>query len=578
MKMSHRLKSILVLLAGIAIIVLTWVGLGVYYPDSNEWMYLPDKIYRTLKTLMGADPVSGKLADDSLPWQLTLAKIAVTVGLLAGMYKIAEALFYEYYTQLRLLFKKQPVLVIGIGNKGLALLDDLKTNHDTTGVALEISNTHRNTNTVRRQGHLLFNGDATHPPALIEAGIAKARYVICFLDNEQATINVTRALHNLVQAKPDRYRLQCFLHVNNARVVTMLQQSDYFQEERESGLDLRFFNHHQMIARHFFAQLPVEYTAELADPASRFRLVFLGAGDTMKALLVHALQVLHTLNSASPEIVICAPDAGKLEKTFHSEYSGARQVAKLTFEEYDGSYEAILKDHLQDLTPDIVPLLITAFEEDSVNLKWSLEILRATPLSKFKIFALNYHNEGLNALFRPKHNQLSRLSFFGSIESICQIEFITRQLQDTQARAIHEDYLQQLTGHSASESAAFKTGWDDLLEEAKEASRMQADHIPYKLAMTGQLGSQQDASEHVAFNPEQVELLAKVEHERWSANRYLNGWRFGEQRDDVRRQHPSLVDWEHLPEPEKQKDRDVILRIPAILMRAREMRTAAGKQ
>ena len=56
-----------------------------------------------------------------------------------------------------------------------------------------------------------------------------------------------------------------------------------------------------------------------------------------------------------------------------------------------------------------------------------------------------------------------------------------------------------------------------------------------------------------------------VEHRRWMAHRYLNGWSFGERRDDRHKLHPSLITWEALSETEKQKDRDTILRLPVLL-------------
>lgn len=56
-----------------------------------------------------------------------------------------------------------------------------------------------------------------------------------------------------------------------------------------------------------------------------------------------------------------------------------------------------------------------------------------------------------------------------------------------------------------------------------------------------------------------------AEHARWAAHRYLNGWQYGEVRDDARKLHPSLVGWEYLGEDEKQKDRNTVLRLPQIL-------------
>ena len=571
MELSHRTKSILVLVGGLAVIVLTWTGLGQHYPQINEWLYLPEKLYRTLRTLMGADPVSSSLPPENLPWQLTFVKIVVTLALLAGMVRIAQKLFVDYYTQFRLLFRRNQVLVMGINHKGKALLNDLSQSHHMTGVAIELDGDHSHARALRRAGHLVFFGDGTQSMVLQDAGIRTARYMICFLNNEQTTINVVRALHQITEKNPGKYQVRCFLHIANARVSAMLQQSDYFEDEKQNGIDLRFFNHHQMIARQFFARFPYEYAEALAHEDTVFRLVIFGTGETAKSLLVQALQVLHTANPASPEIIVCSAGAAMAGRQLAAEYPGASMVSSVKYVEFDGAYDQILNEFVIDPPDHVIPIVIMAFEQDSANLKMSLEMLHATPVSSFRVFALNYHNDGLNALLRAKQNRLNRLRFFGSLESVCQVELITQERLDTVARAIHEDYLQQLAPNEGalSESAAYKQSWDALNEQAKDANRAQADHIPYKLAMCGKL-AQTDVPaagtpQPLAFSAQEVERLAQVEHARWVAQRYLAGWRYGVHRDDLRRWHPSLVEWGMLPEPEKQKDRDVILRIPRLL-------------
>lgn len=568
MKLSRQTKSILILIGAVIVIALTWSGLGEHYPRINEWLYLPERLYRTLRTLMGSDPVASSLPPADLPWQLTFVKIAVTVALLAGMYRIAKRLFVEYYTQFRMLFRRNHVLVVGINHKGKALLNDLKKSHDMTGVAVEINADHSNAGVLRRDGHLVFYGDGTESAVLRDAGIRKARFMICFLDEEQTTINLVRALHQITDKHPGRYRVRCFLHIGNARISSMLQQSDYFEDEKEKGIDLRFFNHHQMVARQFFSMFPYTYADALRNPATVFRLIIFGTGETAKALLIQALQVMHTGNQASPEIIVCGSQAALAGRQIEAEYPGAGFVASITYVEFDGSYDHVLNEFVIEPPENVVPVVIAAFDDDTTNLKLALEMLHASPAASFRIYALNYHNDGLNALLRSKQTRLNRLSFFGSLESICQVELITQERLDTVARAIHEDYLQQLVPQSGvvSESDAYKQSWDALNEHAKDANRAQADHIPYKLAICGKLTMPDEKTatdqEEISFTAQEVERLAQIEHTRWMAQRYLAGWRYGAHRDDLRRLHPSMEAWDILPESEKQKDRDVIVRIP----------------
>ena len=54
---------------------------------------------------------------------------------------------------------------------------------------------------------------------------------------------------------------------------------------------------------------------------------------------------------------------------------------------------------------------------------------------------------------------------------------------------------------------------------------------------------------------ELAEILARNIHDLWAQERIAEGWNFGLQRDDARKEHPNLVPYEDLPEPEKNYDR-----------------------
>jgi class 3 adenylate cyclase len=55
------------------------------------------------------------------------------------------------------------------------------------------------------------------------------------------------------------------------------------------------------------------------------------------------------------------------------------------------------------------------------------------------------------------------------------------------------------------------------------------------------------------------EQLARNTHENWSRQRLLDGWRYGPERNDQRKEHPGLVPYDELSESEKQYDRNTAL-------------------
>lgn len=53
-----------------------------------------------------------------------------------------------------------------------------------------------------------------------------------------------------------------------------------------------------------------------------------------------------------------------------------------------------------------------------------------------------------------------------------------------------------------------------------------------------------------------TEQMARNVHEVWAETRIKQGWRYGAERNDERREHPCLVPYDELPESEREYDRN----------------------
>ncbi len=56
-----------------------------------------------------------------------------------------------------------------------------------------------------------------------------------------------------------------------------------------------------------------------------------------------------------------------------------------------------------------------------------------------------------------------------------------------------------------------------------------------------------------------IEKLAENTHDIWAQQRYKDGWKLGDVRNDTQKTHPCLVAYEQLPEAEKEYDRATVL-------------------
>ena len=64
-----------------------------------------------------------------------------------------------------------------------------------------------------------------------------------------------------------------------------------------------------------------------------------------------------------------------------------------------------------------------------------------------------------------------------------------------------------------------------------------------------------------------VEKMSKNVHEVWAETRIIQGWVYGEQRDDEKKTHPCLIPYEELPEEEKEYDRNTSIGTLKLIMK-----------
>lgn len=135
---------------------------------------------------------------------------------------------------------------------------------------------------------------------------------------------------------------------------------------------------------------------------------------------------------------------------------------------------------------------------------------------------------------------------------------------DALARAVHESYC-RIGGWSAGR-------WEDLPEEMRISNRRVISHIPAKLATLGfnlepWLAMADDERPWPPALRPGVSLfrddadrtqIAILEHERWMADRRLNGWRQGPARNNTRKIHTDFVPFEELSEKVKSYDYRVV--------------------
>jgi hypothetical protein len=170
----------------------------------------------------------------------------------------------------------------------------------------------------------------------------------------------------------------------------------------------------------------------------------------------------------------------------------------------------------------------------------------------------------------PAESGLDALIPFGDLESILAASEFLSNAPDAPARAFVEAYRASLTPEQRDNPANRSARpWDELDETYRQNARDAVAHIPAKLASAGvdpgrwrwvtgvpRLG----VSDRLFADHAQLEALAELEHERWNAQRRMDGWRWADlpSKNEARRLHQSLVKYAELSDDVKEYDRVMV--------------------
>ena len=178
----------------------------------------------------------------------------------------------------------------------------------------------------------------------------------------------------------------------------------------------------------------------------------------------------------------------------------------------------------------------------------------------------------------PPENQLNLHVDGLEFLSLVQQMNLQGELLEKLAEAAHEVFCEGLIAwgyqYGPDTDEAKKTHREllpfaELSEDIKESNRNNVRDIPNKLTMVGYVMVPARSNEPpFDFPGSDLELLARLEHERWMREKLEAGWSHAAVTDKAAKLHQALVDWEQLPESEKEKDREMVRGIPRILAKA----------
>lgn len=525
------------------------------YPSSWDILYLDIQLF----------VLQSGAVEPPMGWDLNVARFLAPFVTVYTAFCALALVFSEQLRSLRLQFVRNHVVVCGLGEKGLLLAKGFLESGEQV-VLVEQDERNGMVEQCRERGaaKILF-GRANDPALLERAGVERARYVVAVSGSDDVNAEVALLARQMIAGRRSQ-ALTCLVHIADVHLFYSIREKTLASPEA-GRFRLEFFNIYDSAARRLLNAYPLFSETSVAA-ASEPHLLLVGSGLIVESIVVHAGNAWRRRAHAKGKrlrITVFGRDAESRIALWQLRYAylartcefSAQTIGSEGWEFHEAQF------------PSDVTMTFVCPEEDSTGLCAALAIQRKFGRARVPIVLCAKEEGSLTRLLsEDAQSDMRGIRVFGLFGRTCDPDLLPGGVHETLARQWHEEYRREKAalGQTAAGNPAL-VPWDQLDEEFRESSRLAADHISVKLEAVGcTIGPLMDwDAESFAFRTEEVEQMARLEHERWMNERLLAGWTYGATRDDAAKRNPNLVPWDQLAEEEKQHNRASIKKLPGFL-------------
>jgi hypothetical protein len=563
-------------LSALAALILGYIGITEYLK------HLPDQPHRTPADILYLTfrlfTLDGDWIVGQKNWPLMVAKFLAPAVTAYTAALTVLAVFRRQIQQLRVrLLWRNHVIICGLGRKGMQLLREFRRRGDRV-VAIECNEGNDDIPTARTFGAVVLVGDAADELMLRRAGINKAGRVLCVCGedgvNVESAVRAFEQIDNTIPANASSGTLSCRVHLVDGKLCELFKQHTLFARH-DDRFEAVVFNTYANAARLLWNNNPLDRVRIGPDDARVPHLVVLGFGPMGQSVLLAAAKVGHYANGRKLAVTVAAADLESQRRHFIAQYPQLERVIDVHWMAQDVE-DPQPRTRLEELASDEswITTVAVCLDERDRNLPVALNLPRVVHRRNIPVHVWLSERTGLASLLEGDRRSAAvgrNINPFGEVEKVCSLELVLREKLDQLAKMVHQSYINKRTREGAKpQSDPALVPWGQLGEGLKESNRQQADHIAVKLRAIGCGMIPADSSANRperTINASELEVLAKMEHARWNADRFLAGWTLGD-KNTAELKTPYLVSWEELSEEIRDYDREPVRNLPAL---AREM-------
>jgi len=537
--------------------ILGTIGFYQFYSDSDQGISWFTSFYLSLQLfVLNSGGVMGKV-----PIFLEIARFMAPAVTASGIFLAIWEPFYRNYLLYRMRFWKNHIVVCGLSKKAELLIDDfiLQEKGKIQIVLIDPNENHRSLSNLKKKGVIVLLGNGTDEEELLKANLLHAKYLLALTQDEKTNIQIAQRATRLYNQYPEKILpdtvLQVILHIDDFYTENIFKE---FHEKavpelvkyRPAGsrMDYHVFSIYQLAANYLIDHFcPDQYVRlrEKEDPPAHILIL----GDTLAAefLILEAAHMFHFANLKKTKITIVSDDINRIQRKMEALYPSLPEVVELL---YASNIQFFGEECPIDSNE--VSVCYVALDDDGKSIYFSRKLRQlfyanrqwakknnqpsySSPiLSDFNhppIKVLLPRNTALINIFSDVKEEMKLLDIdlMNMDQQLCNKKTIVddRKSEDFIAQHIHFEWAKNRAMNNNLAIGTMEEEWDKLKDAQKDSNRLPARHLNIKLRFVHAEFTDRTDGEELnfdTFDDETWDRIARMEHNRWMAEKYLNGY------------------------------------------------------
>lgn len=575
---------------------------GVLHGEPSDWISC---FYYSIQLFI----MESGGAAEPLPFLLQFSRFLAPALTAGGIFLALWEPFNQSFLLFKLRFWKDHIVVCGLSKKAeLLIMNFLKNEERFKIVVIDLNEDHSSISHLRKNGVIVLNGNATDEEVLIRANIIRAKYLLALTNDEKTNIHIAQKASSIFNQFPDEIPedniLQVNIHIDDFYTMNIFKE---FHEKSTpdletyqkgaSKVDYHAFSIYQLAAMSMVDNFsPDKYVSLANDDDPPAHVLILGDNIAAQYLILEAAQMYHFANLKTTQITVVSDEPDRIAHWITSHYPFLAKCVDVRY--------IFVNDFFAEPCPiacDEISVCFVALDDDGKSVYFSRKLRQhlfseseRTKEQSLKSFGryqnfrqsvppikvLLPRNTALVNIFEDVGKEMKALNIelLNMDDEVCNKKTIVdnRKEEDFIAKHIHYEWAKNQALKQNIPVGTMQAEWDKLRDAQKDSNRLPARHLYIKLRYVKADLSDQDSGEELDFDALETEIwdrIARMEHNRWMAEKYIGGFMPVDKTTDKHfgaflkvnlKSHWDLVPFDQLDEATQEYDKFTFKMAPVI--------------